>query len=340
MIMEHAEGDMLVRDLSQLSKWPDERIEAFYSSLSDILLELWSHTFQRIGSITLRDDGEPDIANLSRPLLLEFNNLELDGTSISSVIPLYQTFGTATEYFNSLADLQMKRLLQQRNSIETEEEAESKFMNRMHFKRAISNFVDPCWDNGPFVLVIGDLSPQNILVDENGFIKAILDLEWTSIRPVQAIGPPIWLSGIVCGDVIVRDEAELKIFESRFDHFVKIFERQENLRLRENQSAFPNPGRRLSDIMKTVLSSGRYWFAEAAGSFYGFDGLFHWALSRHIPHTRDSMMEIVASWIGRRKLDNLHTLDLLKDPKSDGENGPNGDGDATAKTFHSSGISL
>jgi hypothetical protein len=155
--------------------------------------------------------------------------------------------------------------------------------------------VHPCWDQPPFVLVIGDLSAQNILVDKNGFVTAILDLEWTSIRPIQTIGPPVWLSGEVCGDVIVRDEVSLKKFESRFKHFVEIFERQENLRLQRNQSAYPDPGRKLSDIMKNGLSSGRYWFAEAAGSFYGFDGLFHWALSRHIPHTKDSMMAIVTS---------------------------------------------
>lgn len=312
MIMEYAEGEMLTRDLSELSNWSNKRIEALYSGLSDILLELWNHPFPRIGSISLRDNGEPDAVNLSRPLMLEFNNLELDGTNISSVFPSYRTFGTATEYFNSLADLQMKRLLQQRNSVETEEEAESKFMNRIHFKGAVSNFVDSCWDHGPFVLVIGDLSAQNILVDKNGFVTAILDLEWTSIRPVQAIGPPVWLSGEVCGDVIVRDKAELKKFESRFEHFVKIFERQENLRVQENQSVFPDPGRRLSNIMKIGLSSGRYWFAEAAGSFYGFGGLFYWALSRHILYTKDSMMTIVASWVGRRKLDDLHTLDHLR----------------------------
>jgi hypothetical protein len=136
MIMEYVEGDMLVGDLSDLSKWSDQRIETLYSSLSDILLELWNHPFSKIGSITLRDDGEPDVLNLSRPLMLESNNLELDGTSISSVFPSHRTFRTATKYFNTLADLQMKRLLQQRNSIETEEEAESKFMNRMHFKTA------------------------------------------------------------------------------------------------------------------------------------------------------------------------------------------------------------
>jgi serine/threonine protein kinase len=147
-------------------------------------------------------------------------------------------FETATEYFNSLADLQMKRLLQQRNSIETEGEAESKFLNRIHFKRAVCDFVDPSWDNGPFVLVLRDLSPQNILVDENGSVKAILDLEWTSVRPVQSIGPPVWLSGIECGDVIFQDEDKLKKFESRLEHFIKIFERQEDLRLK-HQSTSP-----------------------------------------------------------------------------------------------------
>lgn len=49
------EGDMLVRDLSQLSKMSDKQVETFYSSLSDILLELRNYPFERIGSIALRD---------------------------------------------------------------------------------------------------------------------------------------------------------------------------------------------------------------------------------------------------------------------------------------------
>jgi hypothetical protein len=163
MIIEYVEGDMLVRDLSQLSEFSDEMIEVLYSSLSDILLELWNHPFERIGSIALRDDGEPDVVNLTRPLMLEFNNLELDGVDVSSVIPLHRTFDTATQYFKSLADLHMTQLLTQRNSIETEDEAELKYMNRINFKEAICNFVDSCWNDRRFVILLGDMSPRRVM---------------------------------------------------------------------------------------------------------------------------------------------------------------------------------
>ena len=268
--------------------------------------------FWSSGIILLKDDGEPDVVNLTRPLMLEFNNLELDGVDVSSVIPSHRTFETATQYFMSLADLHMERLLQQRNSIETIDEAELKFMNRVYFKKAICKFVEPRWDDGKFVILLGDLSPQNILIDETGCVKVILDLEWTSIRPVQCIGPPVWLSGLECGDVIVRDEDELKKFEARFEQFINIFKSREELHLQGRQSAFQDPGSRLSDIMQAGLLSGRYWFAEATGSFYGFDGLFRWSLARHIPQAADSMMVMVAYWIGRRKLDDLRTLDPLQ----------------------------
>ncbi len=174
---------MLVRDPSQLSEMSDTQIEILYSTLSDILLELWSHSLERIGSITLCDDGEPDIVNLTRPLMLEFNNLQLDDVDVSSVIPLHRTFGTVTQHFKSLADLHTEQLLQRRNSIETEAEAEIRYMNSICFKRAMCNFVEPRWDNGRFVIILGDTSPQNILIDETGAVKTILDLEWTSTRP-------------------------------------------------------------------------------------------------------------------------------------------------------------
>lgn len=146
-----------------------------------------------------------------------------------------------------------------------------------------------------------------------GAIKAILDLEWTSIRPIQSVGPPVWLSGVECGDVVVQDDDELKSFEARYEKFVGIFERQENLRLQNHQSTCCNQSLRFSDIMKPGLSSGKYWFGEATGSFYGFDGLFRWALARHTSHNPYSMMTMVGSWIGRRKLGDLQALEPSED---------------------------
>jgi hypothetical protein len=120
----------------------------------------------------------------------------------------------------------------------------------------------------------------------------------------------------------------LKKFEARYTQFVDIFKRREDLHLQERRSAFPYPDMKLSDIMQAGLPSGKYWFAEATGSFYGFDGLFRWSLARHGPRTKDSMTVIVARWIGMRKLDDLHTLgDIL----FDGANGPKGTADTITR---------
>jgi hypothetical protein len=229
MLIEYRRGTVLADSLSQLLDMSDMKRDTFYSSLSDILLQFWTHPFNKIGPIRLDDTGEPDTVNLTRPLVLDFNNLELDGTSISTIIPPETSFTIATEYFNTLIDLYMQQLLQQRNSIKSREEGVLKLINRIDFKNSIPNFTDHSYNRGPFVLIPGDLSPQNILVDNDGRITTILDLEWTSVRPIQCIGPPVWLSGVEYSDIIIRDEDELKKFEAQYDRFVKIFKRQESL---------------------------------------------------------------------------------------------------------------
>jgi hypothetical protein len=102
--------------------------------------------------------------------------------------------------------------------------------------------------------------------------------------------------------MIVSNKDELEKFGARYKLFLSIFKEREALRFQDHQPAFQDPGMRLSDFMQAGLSSRRYCFAEAVSSFYGFDGLFRWSLACHIPHTTDSMMEIVARWIGRKKL--------------------------------------
>ncbi|KAF4627444.1 hypothetical protein G7Y89_g10713 [Cudoniella acicularis] len=299
MLEEHMPGTA-VGDISRLS---DAQRNMFYSSLSDLLLELWKLPFPRIGSIGLDDTGEPDASNLTRPLVLEFNNLELDGTSISAIIPPNKNFETPSEYFLALADLHMEHLLQQRNSIESEEEVEIKFINRFAFRDAISTFTNSDWD--VCVLIPGDLSPENILIDDDGRVTAILDLEWTSVRPVQCIGPPVWLTGDRCGDVIVRDKDKLKKFQVEYDRFVEVFKRQENLFLQAgNRSPFQDSDMRLSRIMEAGLSTGNYWFTEAAESFYGFDGLIPQIIT-HQNNSRDSHLLAMARWVGNRKLKDL-----------------------------------
>jgi hypothetical protein len=48
-------------------------------------------------------------------------------------------------------------------------------------------------DQGPFVLVHGDLEPFNLIVNDNMDIVSVLDWEWSRVVPLQFFKPPLWL---------------------------------------------------------------------------------------------------------------------------------------------------
>ncbi|KAM3507649.1 hypothetical protein MY10362_001655 [Beauveria mimosiformis] len=62
---------------------------------------------------------------------------------------------------------------------------------------SLSDSTHPFWSRDtPFMLSHGDLRCENIMVDENMNIKAIIDWEWVVILPQQLCTPPLWVYGL------------------------------------------------------------------------------------------------------------------------------------------------
>lgn len=67
------------------------------------------------------------------------------------------------------------------------------------FHEHTRKWTDPALDQGPFVLVHGDLGPHNLIVDDGMKVTAVIDWEWSRVVPVQFFAPPLWLT---CRDTV------------------------------------------------------------------------------------------------------------------------------------------
>ncbi|PYI23055.1 hypothetical protein BO99DRAFT_399416 [Aspergillus violaceofuscus CBS 115571] len=91
-----------------------EKLERLYAPMADVLLQLSLPALPRIGSLSQRDDFTWEVTR--RPLSMNMNELVRLGCLPRSQLPSIDTnFPTASAYVQSLADVNLDRLLHQRN---------------------------------------------------------------------------------------------------------------------------------------------------------------------------------------------------------------------------------
>ncbi|KAF1912802.1 phosphotransferase enzyme family protein-like protein [Ampelomyces quisqualis] len=238
----------------------DENIlDNVYHQLSDIMLELYSFDFDRIGAIS-KEVISGSWSVTGRPLTYTMN--ELATTAFFPVKEFPSTTFTSTrEYVQYLTTEHKTHLWTQRNICGSPLEARDRYVSRLLYAKSIDKH---CMnDNGPFKLFCDDFRPQNILVDpETLRIKAVLDLEFTNAMPSQfASDPPWWLLLVGPDSYLLRDhtpEEFVEAYEPRLQHFLQTMERAEVAR--------PGAGdaQPLSSLMREAWATKRFWFDYAA----------------------------------------------------------------------------
>jgi hypothetical protein len=82
-----------------------------------------------------------------------------------------------------------------------------------HLEREVLRDINASWDEGPFVLSHLDLRWNNIIVDGDLDIQAVIDWEWAGSIPRRLFTPPSWIAGreppYITGDQ----------YRSEFTHF-------------------------------------------------------------------------------------------------------------------------
>ncbi|CAK7198608.1 hypothetical protein SEUCBS139899_001272 [Sporothrix eucalyptigena] len=235
MLMDYVEGQSLH---SCLAAWEasDNQTDAaekrtvVFEQLADILLQLRSHRFDKIGSITRVDGGDGAgggaWAVTRRPLTLDMHvqlvcmpGFSTDGWPTSPLLHAkdYVSLATALRSHQMLClrninipgswnksgffDFQEGDAIDMQRALKT---ARGRFLARhaMALPATAAHLDNSDGNDGgdhnkkPFVLFHPDLSASNILVDLNtARITALIDFEYTNAVPAAlADDPPVWLS--------------------------------------------------------------------------------------------------------------------------------------------------
>lgn len=116
--------------------------------------------------------------------------------------------------------------------------------------------------HGPFILMLTDLHPSNIFVDEDGHVTCIIDLKWACTLPAEMLQPPYWLTNKAV-DQITGDH--LVGYGERHEEFVSAFQVEE-----EASGSIAS----YAKVMRDSWDRGGFWYFNAIESFSGFYSLF------------------------------------------------------------------
>lgn len=192
LILEFVEGQKLdLRKLRMLSK---ELQANLYTSLADIYIQLRRLEFPSIGCL---DSGPDGIQVTKKTMSLDINMQEVEGLQPSIIQASYYDpdgrLTSANKYVAMLLDISDNAFARGRGSVLEEDEGGDALYHLHLFRQYAQKWVDPLLDQGPFVMVHGDLEPFNLIVNEDLKIISVLDWEWSRVVPRQFFIPPLWL---------------------------------------------------------------------------------------------------------------------------------------------------
>lgn len=225
VIVEYIDGKILSpAAFYELSSY--ER-SAFYQSLADFYIQLRRQEFSSIGRLKMGVDGAY-IGEKTATLVM--NMMQLEGLDPWSIQDSHHnesgSLKSANTYTKMLLHFTYNAFLKSRNAVGEGMGLEYLYNHFLFTKRA-QKWLNPDLDRGPFVLVHGDLSLSNLLLDRNMNIVGVLDWEWSRVVPVQYFMPPLWFTH--------RDEAQLAHPDSwtlynkkHFSEFLTIVKSREN----------------------------------------------------------------------------------------------------------------
>ena len=282
IIMEYIDANVL--SPIQLMDLEDDQKKELYKSLANIYIQLRRQEFPAIGRLHQTTEG---IHSLGKTASVDINIQQLEGLEPFSI---QEQFGAASggsmrsanDYASMLLRIGFNAFLKSQNAV-GEDMARSYIYHQHIFYQHIKSWMNQTLDKGPFVLVHGDLSPQNVMVDKNMKVVAVLDWEWSRVIPVQFFQPPLWLSG--------RDTVQLagpdswKIFRrATFRHFLAA--------LREQELAMWN-NTTLHDEWTASMEDAGPLFANALESWTDAD----WLAYRRLSHGKKSLDALVEKFI-------------------------------------------
>ncbi|KAL2262479.1 hypothetical protein VTK26DRAFT_1210 [Humicola hyalothermophila] len=225
VILEYIQGRKL--DYAGLNGLAPEQRRRLYRSLADMYVQLRRLEFPAMGCLVEDQHG----ARVGRrAVTLDTNMQELEGMAPFEIMDSYYgendaPLRSADRYAKMLLDLADNAFRKSRTVAESEEQAADRIYHFHMFRQHAETWVDRRLDQGPFVLVHGDLEIFNLLLDHDMNIVGVLDWEWSRAVPLQLFISPLWLNSTtfesLCYSFRYRDYLE------RFDEFLAILRARE-----------------------------------------------------------------------------------------------------------------
>jgi Phosphotransferase enzyme family len=270
----------------------DLTLKTLYGQLVDILLELFQHDFDRIGSPSFNSENNSWSVE-ERPMTLNMNEtVRCSGLSFECFPS--RAYSPSADYLLHLAEVHFLQLLKQRNSVFEAADCREKYTCR-HLFQAIAPYFNCKEENsGPYRLYCDDFSPSNILVDDPLQIVAVIDWEFCYAAPVQfSTRPPWWLLLRKPTDWLAAEgpQSFLGHYVPKLEVFLQVMEQREEARANLRTE---HPLRRLSAHMRKSMDDNSFWFNMAARTSFGVDDVYWYMLDEHCYGARKSIRERVS----------------------------------------------
>lgn len=256
LILQYVEGEKLT--FQRLNALTPEQRQGFYSSLADIMIQLRRLEFPSVGRIVRRGNSFEVCKTVAS---LDTNMQELEGLEPSRVQDAYYgancKLNSANDYAAMLLDIADNAFERSRSSVVEDEEFGQDALYHLHiFREYAKAWIDPSLDQGPFVLVHGDLQPFNLLVNDKMDIVSVLDWEWSRVVPCQYFTPPLWLKNPdttkLAYNFVYQD------FLERFEHLQDIVRSREQQRY-GNEKLFSEWAKAKTDSGFLVANALENW---------------------------------------------------------------------------------
>ena len=295
IIMDYIEHDRTMSDaLNDPTLTPDEshvldptiseqKLEFLYRQMANIVLQLSTLTFLRIGSLVQDTDGQFSVSG--RPLIQNMNSL-LEFTGFTPTLLPSQQYSTSDKWYSALADMHLAQLTFQHNdAVLDEDDARDKYVARQLFRRLAS---DGRLDSGfemkdnrnsasKFRMYSEDLRPSNVLIDKDLRVVGVIDWEFAYAAPEQfSFDPPWWLllkspeywpSGYT---------PWMEVYEPRLETFLRVLEGEEKKMRASSEIAggMASLSLPLSQRMRKSWESKTWMINYAARNSWAFDFIF------------------------------------------------------------------
>jgi hypothetical protein len=262
----------------------EQKLEHLYGQMANILLQLSTLTFPRIGSLTQDADGQFSVSG--RPLIMNMNSLIEFSTVPTSVLPTQpHNYSTTNGWYSALADMHLAQITFQHNDAVTDEDdARDKYVARQLFRRlaregrltsSSTGENDRHEEEPRFRLFSEDLRPSNVLVDKDDRVVGVIDWEFAYAAPEQFTFDPPWWLLLTSPDYWDDGYGSfMETYKPRFATFLRVLEAEEK-KMRDSSRDVGGGGKVvLSEQMRRGWESKTWMVSLAARNSWAFDFLF------------------------------------------------------------------